>query len=109
MEIEIKDRKLAKRYHCKRKMEKEYGSKNAKMITQRINELQAIANLGLMMSSELGRCHKLTGNYKGLYGLALQEPFRMIIEPVFETQEDENKGRLNAVKKVIIRKIIDYH
>jgi len=104
LKVEISDRKLKKIIHDKKKLTKEYGPDNAKLIIQRFNELSSIADLGLMIQYRIGRCHSLTGNLKGKYALDLQHPMRMIIEPLFEGNQD----LLNVVAVRIIE-IGDYH
>lgn len=105
MKVEIFDRKLRKVISDTRKLQRTYGSKNARLIVQRYNELENMPNLGLMLKFRVGRCHTLSGNLKGKYALDLEHPMRMIIEPV---HEHENKD-VYKVEIVNIIKIEDYH
>lgn len=106
MEIKILDRKLKKIITDSKKLRREYGVKNAEKIIQRYNELKNIPNMGLMIRYKIGRCHQLKGNLKGKYALDLEHPFRLIIEPIFD---DENNTELQNVVSISIIKMEDYH
>jgi proteic killer suppression protein len=105
LKVKILDRKLRKVISDARKLQKEFGKRNAELIVQRYNELVNIPNLGLMVKYRVGRCHLLTGNLKGKYALDLEHPLRMIIEPVFESENLE----INEVVEVSIIIMEDYH
>jgi hypothetical protein len=105
LKIRILDRKLKKVISDTRKLQKEYGKRNATLIIQRYQELENIPNLGLLVKYRLGRCHLLKGNYKGKYALDLEHPLRMIIEPVFESESRD----INEVVLISIVKVEDYH
>ena len=105
MKIRILDRKLNKIISDARKLQAEYGKRNAALIIQRYNELDNIPNLGMMVKCRVGRCHPLKGNYQGKYALDLEHPLRMIIEPVFESESKD----INEVVFVSIVKMEDYH
>ncbi len=60
------------------------------------------------MNHRVGRCHPLKGNYQGKYALDLEHPLRMIIEPVFES-ENKNIKDINEVVIISIIKMEDYH
>ena len=105
MKIRILDRKLNKIISDARKLQAEYGKRNAALIIQRYNELDNIPNLGMMIKFRVGRCHSLKGNLKGKYALDLVHPLRMIIEPVFESDSKE----ISEVVYISIVKMEDYH
>jgi proteic killer suppression protein len=105
VKVEILDRKLRKVISDPKKLKKVYGKRNANLIIQRYNELDNIPNLGLMIKYKVGRCHSLKGNLKGKYALDLEHPFRLIIEPVFESESRD----VNDVVSISIIKMEDYH
>jgi proteic killer suppression protein len=105
VKVEILDRKLRKVISDPKKLKKAYGERNANLIIQRYNELDNIPNLGLMIKFKVGRCHSLKGNLKGKYALDLEHPFRLIIEPVFESESRD----VNDVVSISIIKMEDYH
>ncbi|MCD6182541.1 MAG: hypothetical protein J7K89_09195 [Candidatus Cloacimonetes bacterium] len=88
MKVEISDRKLRESVGDLKKLTTIYGSGNARMIIQRINELESIPNLGLMVTHRIGRCHRLKGDFTGKYALDLELPKRLIIKP-----KSQNHGR----------------
>lgn len=59
----------------------------------------------MMPKYRVGRCHALAGNLRGKYALDLKHPLRMIIEPVFESEDKD----LSKVVVVSILKTEDYH
>ncbi len=104
MEVKISDRTLKKIINDNKKMNREYGPKNAKKITQRYNELTKIPNLDLMIKFKIGRCHSLTGNLKGKFALDLEHPLRMIIEAI-----PHNYKKVKDIIAVKIVSLEDYH
>jgi proteic killer suppression protein len=57
-----------------------------------------------MVEFGIGRCHPLKGNYKGCYALDLEHPYRLIVEPVFD--ENNETTCINIVK---LLEVTDYH
>lgn len=105
MDIEISYKKLKKIIGDSNKLKEKYGSNCAKKIIQRYNELESAPNLEMIIKYKIGRCHLLKGNLKGKYALDLEHPLRMIIEPIFENENQDLKN----ITSVRIIKVEDYH
>lgn len=110
MKILIADRKLSKIIDDKKKLVKKYGADNAKLITMRFDQLKAMDNLGLVLQFKIGRCHPLTGSYKGCYALDLDHPDRLIIRPVNDDNLDlSNIKNLLLIDTIEVVEVVDYH
>ncbi|MCE9674427.1 plasmid maintenance system killer protein [Paraclostridium bifermentans] len=110
MKILIEDRKLSKIIDDKKKLVKKYGPENAKLLTMRFDQLKATDNLGLALQFKIGRCHALTGNYKGCYALDLDHPDRLIIRPVNDKDIDlSNIKNLALIDTIEVVEVVDYH
>lgn len=70
----------------------------ARLIHQRVDEIQAADSIEMLVQYSIGRCHQLEGNRKGEYAMDLVHPYRLIFE--------QNK---TDVKLVRIINIEDYH
>lgn len=77
---------------------REYGMDIAEKIHLRINQISAATNVDMMIQSHTGRCHRLTGDRDGQYGIDLAQPYRLI----FTVQDGE-------VQIAEIIEIADYH
>lgn len=110
MKILIADKKLSKIIDDKKKLVKKYGTENAKLLTKRLDQLKAIDNLGFAIQFKIGRCHPLTGNYKGCYALDLDHPDRLIIRPVNDKNLDlSNIKNLLLIDTIEVVEVVDYH
>lgn len=110
MKISIEDRKLSKIIDDEKKLRKKYGTENAKLLTMRFDQLKAIDNLGLALQFKIGRCHPLTGKYKGCYALDLDHPDRLIIRPVNDKNLDlSNIKNLLSIDTIEVVEVVDYH
>ena len=104
MKITFKSRKLKKKFETKKELERAYGTRQAKKITQRMNELYAAESLHDIKCNPSSRLHQLSGNYEDYLAIDLVNPYRLIIEP--EDGEIENYRTITIVK---IIKVEDYH
>ena len=86
-----------------------YGEANAKKLTQRLQELQAAQHLKDLPPA--ARCHPLKGKRAGQYAVHLQQPFRLILEPVLSSRSKagDRDVDLAQVTKVRIIEVEDYH
>ena len=78
--------------------EKEYGTRMAEKIHQRVDELSAADSVEMMVKFHIGRCHALSGNRKRQFALDLVHPYRLI----FAKRGEE-------ISLVEIQEIVDYH
>lgn len=81
MEITFKTRKFQKICNSDTALQKEYGKNCARRIRARLDDLQAAQNLEVMRKLP-GRCHELKGNRKNQFSLDVEQPYRLIFEPV---------------------------
>lgn len=109
MKVTFKNKKLGELINNNKKLVRKYGPQNARLIVRRLNELKATESLGIMVKFRIGRCHPLKGNLKGMYGLDLDHPDRLIIQPVIDKNMDVSKLNLHEIKEVIVWEVKDYH
>jgi len=104
MRINFKSKKLKKKFETKKELEKAYGTRQAKKITQRMNELYAAESLQDIKHIPSSRLHQLSGNYKSCFAIDLLQPYRLIIKP-----EDGEREDLKTITLVEVVKVEDYH
>lgn len=104
MEIIFKSKKLKKKFETKKELEKAYGTRQAKKITQRMNELYAAESLQDIKYIPSSRLHQLSGNYKNCFAIDLLQPYRLIIKP-----EDGKIEDYRTITIVEVIKVEDYH
>jgi len=113
MYITFKTKKLQKQ--CYEKAVTKYGTKIARLISRRLQEIEAADNFNILLEYKIGKCHSLDGDLQGKYGMWLDNPFRMIIEPIGEKRDCKCQGTctcsadLSEIKIVDIIDIRDYH
>ncbi len=98
LEITYKTKKIERICTDAKTAEKTYGRKMAEKIQQRMQEIQSVDNVEIMVKYHIGRCHPLKNNRKGQYAVDLVHPYRMI----FNIIGDE-------IQIVRILEIVDYH
>lgn len=109
MDILFKSRKLRKRCSDDRKASRAFGEDRAKRVRQRLDDLKAAENLEVMRTLP-GRLHALRGDRQGQLALALDGPYRLILEPVLTSErESDDPVRWSDVTCVRILGIEDYH
>lgn len=77
---------------------RKFGSRNAELIQQRIDQIRAAESVEEMIKYRIGRCHPLTGDRKGQFAVDLAHPLRL----VFEKKGDQ-------IKIANILEFVDYH
>lgn len=78
--------------------QQEYNLRMAKLIHQRVDELNAADSVEMLVQYSIGRCHPLEGSRKGEYAMDLVHPFRLVFE--------HNKSEIQVVRIISIE---DYH
>lgn len=78
--------------------QRKYGERMAKLIYQRVDELQSADSVEILVQYSIGRCHQLEGDRKGEYAMDLVHPYRLIFE--------QNKMDVQVVRIINIE---DYH
>ncbi|MCB5265252.1 MAG: killer suppression protein HigA [Candidatus Cloacimonetes bacterium] len=109
MQIIFTTKKMQKACSSEREMLRIYGDSCSKKLKQRLAELEAAENMGMI--PPFARCHPLTGKLNGKYAVDLAHPYRLIFEPDCEELPLKADGGLdlNKVTSIIIKDITDYH
>jgi len=61
-----------------------YGSRCAKLIRRRLDELRVANSLQDIRTLPQARCHELKGNHAGKLSVDLEHPYRLLFRPVNE-------------------------
>lgn len=107
IEIEFKNSKFKRLCEDERKLTAQYGMQNARKIVRRLNEIEAADSLGMLVQYRIGRCHPLKGNRQGQFALDVEQPLRLIIEPILEC--DDNWEDWPNIRKIRVVEVTDYH
>jgi proteic killer suppression protein len=57
------------------------------------------------------RCHELRADRKGQFAVALEHPFRLVLEPADEPPAWKDDGGFdwNRIRKIRVLEVVDYH
>lgn len=102
MNIVFKSNQLKEECNDQRLLQKKHGSKRAKRIRRRLDDLAAVEVLEDMRKLP-GRCHELTHNRAGQFSLDLDHPYRLIFEPADEPIPTKTDGGIDWSKVTTIR------
>lgn len=110
MIIQFQDSKFRDECNNQRLLIRRQGNLRAKKIRQRLDDLRAADNLGVM-SDLPGRCHELKGNRHGQLSLDLDHPWRLIFVPADDPPSQKEDGGIDwqNVRVVEILGIEDTH
>ena len=110
MDILFRSDKLCDQCTDHKRRVKTWGPEQAKKIGQRLDDLKAASNLGVMRNLP-GRCHELKGERAGQLSVDLVHPDRLVFEPVGETVPRKPDGGLDwdRVTGIRITEIGDTH
>jgi len=111
MDIYFKTRKLQKLCSKKILATREFGTKSARKLQQRLMELQAAETLEDISKLPPVRCHELRGNRKGQLAVNLAEGFRLVFIPTKNPVPTKESGGLDwrQVTEIEIIAIENYH
>lgn len=109
MYIIFKDKKLQKNCSDPKRLVQKYGPENGRKLIKRLNEILAADSLGAMIEFRIGGCHLLKENRKGTFGLFLEHPDRLIIEPVWDDETEEDIMDYYKVTTIRVLEVVDYH
>jgi proteic killer suppression protein len=111
VDILFKNKKLQKEFNDERALRRERGQRQAALIMQRLSELQAAENLGVMRSIPRARCHELKANRKGQISVDLDHPYRLIFEPDQNPFPTHPEGGLdwNRITRIKVLGVEDTH
>jgi len=111
MIISFSSRKLEKILSDEKALIRRYGPEQARQIQRRLFELQAAENLETLRTLPHVRAHELTGNRAGQISLDVKHPYRLLIEPDYESPPLKEDGGFDwkKIKSVKILKVEDTH
>lgn len=103
--------KLQKEFSDDNKLTQARGSRQAKLIRQRLSELKAANTLADIWTLPAARCHELTEDRKGTISLDLDYPYRLLISVGGDSVEYRPDGGLvhDSVTTVIIEGVVNTH
>ena len=110
MVIYFKSNRLKKQLTIPKEIARSFGGR-AKKVNQRMKELIAADDLGIMRTIPAANCHELTGTRKGKLAVDISANFRLIFEPNHDPIPNKEDGGLDwdAVTGIRIVEIEDYH
>lgn len=110
MIITFKEEKLKALVNDDRAIKKKLGDQRAKILKQRLDQLQAAESLEDLRYAA-GHYHELTHNRKGQWACDLDQPYRLIFEPHENPVPADKQGRYLWIEihGVEIIEMIDYH
>jgi proteic killer suppression protein len=113
MDIFISDRRLRKVALDDAACRRQYGVDMAKKIALRLSSLRAAASLADFWPPKSGpeRCHELKGDRKGTFSVDLNQPYRLLFQPISKPAEDEAEElqRWKSITSIDILAIEDTH
>lgn len=114
MHVEIKDKKLKRAIEDDAELKRRYGVEMTKKIRLRMTALVAAESLAVFWppNSRPERCHELIGDYAGIFSMDLNQPYRLLFEPLDESKEldpEDQKQRWESIKSIVIVGIEDTH
>lgn len=110
MIITFADKKIKKWANNDRYALKEMGKKRFDLFKRRMNVLFLADNLE-ELRHQPGHWHELTGKRKGQWACSLDQPYRLIFEPVEKPIPTDEDGKFIwiEIKAVEVLEITNYH
>lgn len=93
-------------------MTKKWGARTARLLKQRLTELEVAAvNLLDMRHIPAARCHELKGDRTGQLAVDLDHPRRLVFRPNHDPVPTKSDGGLDwaGVTSIVILDVVDYH
>ena len=111
VDIIFRTRKLESLANSRSKAQKKLGTVGGDRYLQRLEEIRASEDLAVLMTLPNARCHLLKGRRAGQFGLNLEHPYRLIIEPANNPLPTQPDGGIATEQVTIVRviEIKDYH
>ena len=104
MELEFQDKKLEKQCQNEKDLQRKHGSVQARVIVNRLNQLQAAESLDDVLKLPQLRLHQLSGNRQGEWAVDVKHPKRIVLVPLNGDARDPR-----TVTKIKIIEVVDYH
>ncbi len=111
MDITFASTQLWKDCNDDKRLRREYGAENARLIRRRLDELHAADCLEDLRTLPQCRCHELTGNRKGQFSVDVMHPYRLIFIPSHDPIPTKEDGGIDwaRVTAVLILEVTDTH
>jgi len=111
MDILFKTKKLTKMFNDQKLLIQTQGTKRAKLIRRRLDDLRAAKTLEEISHLPPARCHELKGNRLGQLSVDLDHPYRLIFRPADNPLPTKPDGGLdwNRVTAIEILGVEDTH
>jgi len=104
--LNVHDNKVKKILDDPKKIIKKIGSDRTKMLKKRFNQLRATNNFKEYLDIGIGKPHPLTCNLNNLYGIHLDANYRLVVQPITESFDDDS---LRKCKTIDIKGVLEYH
>jgi proteic killer suppression protein len=111
MRVSFVNKRLQKELNAGRDMERIHGTRRAKLLRQRLFEIENTAILSDLRLIPGPRLHQLHGNRKGQFSVDLDHPYRLIFVPNDKPVPVLPSGGIDeaSVVSVLILEIDDPH
>lgn len=114
MEIFTRDRKLRAALEHEEQCKRRFGVAMCKKLRNRIAALRAADSLATFWPPNSGpeRCHELRGSLAGTFSIDLEQPYRLLFEPIEERPPEDRSDeqeRWSSITAVTLLRIEDTH
>jgi len=113
VEVSFKSQKLARVFNSDRELKRAYGQRQADLIRECLDDLEAVECLADMwtLPQHRHRCHQLAENLRGVFSLDLEHPYRLLFVPanVPVPRLDDDGIDLARVTAVEVRGVENTH
>lgn len=114
MELFASDSKLRRALEDEKVRQKLFGTDTAKKLAVRLTALEAADSLADFWPPNSGpeRCHELHGKLAGTFSIDLNQPFRLLFQPVElnpPPDRSDEQARWKSIKAIDIMAIEDTH
>lgn len=106
MEVITSNKKLDKIINDDNKLIKTIGLDLARKVRLRCDQMEASDNFKAYLDNRIGDPHPLVGNLDNLFGIKLDESYRLIVKPLSVKLDDES---LRNCKEVDLKGVANYH
>lgn len=110
MKYKIGNKKLGKQLSDASSIKRNFGVR-AKLISQRLDEIETSPNLKVLMQIPAANCHRLKGQRSGQWAVDISGNYRIIFEIMDDPVPMKNDTELDLanIKEINIIEINDYH
>jgi len=95
LQVYYKSNKLAKVFDSEKELKRAHGERQAELIRECLDDLEAVECLADMWRLPQHRCHQLSENLKGVFSLDLVHPYRLLFKPADEPVPSLSDGGID--------------